>query len=286
MNLLTWIVICSIIFPLQILAASKNKHPGNFTLSGSQQPGSLLGLGQNILDHHQSQVNFYAGSFDCRENHLTDFNPYFIYGLRDDLSLLFALPIAASYKSGEHVSSGLADMVFQLEYAFYQHTTSDYADQATVFINTTFPTGSTKALPPTGVGSPSISLGASVGRIYEEWFGFSACGVSLKTSQANTRFGNQYYYQFGFGKNIFTIESKFIVALVLDVDGQYSDKNKIAGLMDDNSGGNTIFMTPSLWISTPKLIAQIGVGAPVEQHLFGEQQEFHYVIAGNLGWIL
>lgn len=286
MRLKNCLVICSILLPLCISAASKNKNPGNFSLAGSQQPGSLMGLAQNILGRHELQFNFFADSFDSRSNHLTDLNPYVVYGLKDDLSLMFSVPIAASYKSDAYVTSRLEDMLIQLEYSYYQNTTTNYSDQATVFANVTFPTGSAKALPSTGFGSPSILLGATVGRIYEEWFAFSACAVSLKTSQANTRFGNQYYYQFGFGKNIFTIDSELIVALVLDVDGLYSEKNKIAGVMDDNSGGNTVFMTPSLWISTPKLIAQFGVGAPVEQHLFGEQQEFHYVIAGYLGWVL
>ncbi|KTD71733.1 hypothetical protein Lste_0018 [Legionella steelei] len=69
-------------------------------------------------------------------------------------------------------------------------------------------------------------------------------------------------------------------------DGQYSQRNKINGGIDFNSGGNVVYVTPSLWVSSKKLIVQLGVGLPVTQNLYGNQTKDSYLLVANLGWAL
>jgi hypothetical protein len=257
---------------------------GNFALPTSQQPGPLLSFGEKMLDENQAQLFLFADNFSGVRSHAVDIIPSILYGIQDNLSVFFNVPIAASFKSDQNRSSGLEDTFLQLEYAFYTKKTFEDVDQATLVANVTFPTGSTKKQPPTGFGSSSFFLGTTFNRMYTDWFMFTSPGVVLTTSHNSTKFGNEFLYQAGFGRNILSIDSEWIFAWMIEADGQYTEKDKIKGITDPNSGGNVVYVTPSLWISSKKIIAQLGFGLPATQHLFGNQKKNNYLLVANLGW--
>ncbi|MBX9622017.1 MAG: hypothetical protein K2X28_08385 [Alphaproteobacteria bacterium] len=256
---------------------------GNFTLPTSQQPGPLVSFGENIVDKNQTQLFLFADDYRGVKKHTIDIIPAILYGAADDLSIFFNVPVAASYKENKSRSSGLEDMFLQLEYAFYTNKTSELIDQATLVMNMTFPTGSTKKQPPTSFGSSSFFLGATFSRMYTDWFGFTSHGVVLTTSHDSTKFGNEFFYQAGFGRNILSIDSEWIFAWMIEADGQYTEKNKVKSITDSHSGGNTMYVTPSLWVSSKKIIAQLGFGLPATQHLFGNQKRNNYLLVANFG---
>lgn len=256
---------------------------GNFALPSSQQPGPLISFGENIIDKGQIQTFLFADKFKGVRKQAVDIIPSILFGITDDLSVFFNVPIAASYKDDEKHSSGLEDMFLQLEQAFYTQKTADFVDQATFVGNVTLPTGSTKKQPPTGFGAPSIFLGGTFNRTYTDWFGFTSHGAVLTTSHNSTKFGNEFLYQCGVGRNILNIDSKWTLAWMIEADGQFSQKDKINGMTNPNSGGNTVYITPSLWISSKSLIVQVGFGLPATQHLFGNQKKNKYLLAINFG---
>ncbi|OJW47197.1 MAG: hypothetical protein BGO67_03720 [Alphaproteobacteria bacterium 41-28] len=210
--------------------------------------------------------------------------PGVLYGVRDDVSAYFNVPFAASFKDGRDHSAGLEDVFVQLEYAFYSGKTSKYTDQATVVGSVSVPSGSTKKQPATGLGSPSFFLGATFNRTYTDWLFFTSHGVVLTTSTDKTKFGNEFLYQAGLGRNILTIDSEWIFAWGIEADGQYTEKSKIKGIVDPDSGGNVVYITPSLFVSSKKFLAQVGFGLPATQHLFGNQRRNDYLLAANLRW--
>jgi hypothetical protein len=117
---------------------TKQEEPpklGNFTLPNSQQPGPLVSFGENILDKNQIQTFLFADDFKGVRKQSIDIVPAILYGITDDLSVFFNVPIAARYKDDKKYSSGLEDMFLQLEHAFYTQKTSSFADQATLLRN-------------------------------------------------------------------------------------------------------------------------------------------------------
>lgn len=256
---------------------------GNFSLPTSQQPGPLVSVGENVIDKNVTLFFIFADDYNAEEKHFTDVVPSFLYGITDNLSAFFNVPIAPSYKVNKDRSSGLEDAFLQFEYAFYNNKTSTYADQATVIVNMTVPTGSGKKIPPTGVGALSYFLGATYNRMYVDWFAFTSYGITLPLDHNDTKFGNNYLYELGFGRNIATTDH-WIFAWMIEVDGQYTEKNKISGSTDQNSGGNFVFVTPSFWASSKTLILQLGIGLPVTQHLNGNQTDYNFLVVGNVGW--
>lgn len=267
-------------------AEKKDEPPkkGNFALPGYQQPGSLVAFGDNILDKKQSVLALQPDLFVGDSRHLSDVLPSFLYGFTDRFSGYLVTPYAPSYQIGPVHSHGWEDFIYQLEYAYYVRENKRYSDQATVVVNMSAPTGSVIKNPLTGAGAITTFAGLTFIRLTQDYLGFTSQGVLYPTSHEGTQLGWDYFYQFGVGKNFAYKTDKWIFAGILELDGEYSDHNKIQGVIDPNSGGNVIYLTPSLWYSRERLILQFGVGFPVVQHLFGDQINFDCFYVANISW--
>ena len=259
---------------------------GNFALPGSQQPGPVFSFGQNIIDKNQTQLFVQADDYIGIQKHAIDVMPLVIYGISNNLSIMFALPYAPSYQIDHHHSADLEDAFAQLEYAIYKQQGKNYWDQATVVTSLSLPTGSALKNPPTGFGAPTLFVGATFSRMYSDWFVYVQPGVVLTTAHNNTRLGNQWLYEFGLGRNLFSVAAHWIVAVQAELDGTYANQNVIQGVTDTNSGGNVVYLTPSLFVSGQHLILQLGLGAPVTQHLYGNQTRNTWLAIANLGWTI
>jgi len=256
---------------------------GNFSLPASQQPAALFGFGGNIIDKGEIQIYLFADEFVGRKRLITDVIPSVLFGVTDNFSVFFNFPFTPILRDGDNRSSGLEDFFIQLEYAFYNKKTWWYVDQATLVFNVTAPTGSVKKKPNTGFGAPSVFLGGTYYRTMVDWFFFTAPGAVLTMSNHGTKIGDQFLYQFGFGRNI-PSPCGWIYAWMIELDGQYSRKNRIKGEIDPNSGGNIFYITPSLWFSNKDFLIQFGVSIPAAQNLFGKQNRIDYGFNFNVAW--
>lgn len=268
--------------------ANENAPPktGNFALPSSQQPGPLLSLGQNILDAKVAQLYLAANDFSGTNQHFVNVTPSALYGITDTFSVFFDVPFAASYQQENTRSSGLEDIFLQFEYGYNVNDTSQFSELGTILANITFPTGSTEKQPNTGIGAVSFLLATTYSRTYCDWYGFISSGAVITTSHNKTKFGNSYIYQLGIGRNLAYNPSKWIISGLVEIDGQYSERDTIHNERDNNSGGNVIYITPSLNFSNNRFILQLGAGFPPVQHLFGEQNKNHYLLVASLGWTL
>lgn len=256
---------------------------GNLSLSPSQQPYGLFAFGGNIVDKGEVQLFLFADEFVGRQRLLTDVIPSVLFGVTDNFSILLNFPIAPIIKDQCNRSSGIEDFFVQAEYAFWNKQTNAYQDQATIVASIYAPTGSLNVNPPTGFGAPSLFIGATYIHMCVDWFVFVNEGAILTTSNHRRKIGDQFLYQFGFGRNI-PSPCGWIYAWMIEIDGQYFKKNEFHGRFDKNSGGNIIFVTPSLWISSRDILMQFGVSFPINQHLFGRQRKFDYALNFNIGW--
>lgn len=262
----------------------KSLKIGNLALPSSQQPGSLVSFGQNIVEKDVLQVFLFGDDYQRRNGHFIDLIPGVVWGVNDQFSIFYNVPTALSYKERSNHSSGLEDIFVQFEYAYYIKEKKYYNEQATIVFNVTLPTGSSDAIPLTGFGVPSCFIGTTYSHTGIYWFYFGAIGSVLTSATKRfTKIGNQILYECGFGRNIPSPKG-WIYAWMVEFDGFYTERNRIHGVIDPNSGGNIIFMTPSLWISNAKLVFQLGAGCPIYQHLNGNQIKFTYQVIFNAGY--
>ncbi len=272
-------------FLFEIHSAESNPplcEKGNFALPPAQQPGPLVGFGENILEKNQVQLFLFGDDFVGREKYFIDIVPGILYGITNNFSVFFNVPLAARYKVDGSHSSGLEDLFLQFEYALYTRRSASSSDQVTLVANLSFPTGSSHKIPPTGFGSVSYFLGATYNRTWANWFWFTSYGAELTGSHHGTQLGDQFFYQAGFGRNI-TNAKGWIFAWMAEIDGIFFKRDKIHGTSNPNSGGNVIYLTPSLWASSKDWIFQLGLGYAVQQNLFGNQKRAEYLLALNIG---
>lgn len=283
-----------IIFPVTLLIintiatanSQKKEEPlpeGNLALPTSQRPGPLFSFGQNIFDGGDIITGFFVDQLKGRHKNFVDYRPALLYGATDKLSLFFPIPIA-HYTLNNQCSSGIEDVFFQTEYYFYEDKQSSYINRATFVANITFPSGSAFKKPPTGFGSPSIFLGLTAYHQDINWYSFVSPGIQIMTEHKGTEFGNIFLYQFGFGRNIAYKSHEWILTLYFEFDGTYTQKNKICGKIDPNSGGNRFLVGPVLWFSTQHLVLKIGIEGPIAQNFFGNQPNNSYWLAFDLRW--
>jgi hypothetical protein len=265
---------------------SKKDEPpriGNFALPSSQQPSALFGFVPNIVDKGEVQAFLFADAFVGKEKLAVAPIPGVLLGLSEDCSIYYNFPIAVSFRDDGHHSAGLEDFFIKMGYAFYNKTTKHYEDQAALITSVSFPTGSVEKNPPTGFGSPSFFLGMTYYRTMVDWIFFTGHGALLTTSQYQTKIGDQFLYQYGFGRNIPSPEG-WIYAWMLEIDGQYGKKSRINGEIDPNSGGNFIYVTPSIWVSSKDIQFQFGISLPINQNLYGQQKKFDYALNFSFAW--
>ncbi len=277
-------------------AVTKNEKPkveqiksGNFSLSSSQQPGPLIGFGQNMLDQHNLQFFWYSNDLIGENKNLTSIIPEFLYGIRDNFSVLFELPIASTFQIGDEIYQGLQDFLVQLEYAVVDKISYDATNQITLVGNVTFPTGASPGIHQQNFGSLSFHactffLGTTISHMDTVWYPFISVGAQITTKSQNTKLGNQILYQAGLNRNISSSPGKYIFNVMLEFDGAYKEKNQTSDVIDHNSGGNQILLGPSCWFSTEHFTFQAGVSWVVYQQLNGIQNKNNYFLTIDVGY--
>ncbi len=277
---------------------------GNFIVPTSQQIGPLFGFGQNILDAKDLQTFVSPNKLGGHNFHFSELLIYPIYAFTDYLSVFLAFPVAINkteisnesttksrfFKNTTSTpsiakSSGFEDMFLQVEYAYFDKKTLTTECQCTLVGAIFFPTGSAKKNPPTGNGSPAFFVGTTAMYQAQFLYVFTSFGGQKTTKKNGARFGSSFLYQCGVEGVIGTLdEKKWLFAWLIEVFGIRSWKDVISNQVNPNSGGNTVFIAPSLWISSNHLILQLGVGAPFFQKLNGIQNKTSYFLAANIAW--
>lgn len=260
---------------------------GNFALPSPQQPGPLLSFGQTLIGKNYLQLSFDTYSPYPNGGAFNSLNTAFTYGISDSTALYFNYPIRADVQTRVHRTSPLRDVNLQLEHAFYVTGNTKYQEQATVLGAVTIPTNDETTLhAPKGYGSPTFFWGATYNRTYVDWLGFVSPGIVVTTNSDSIRLGSQFLYQAGIGRNILSVSGESMLFGLLEFNGQYTAQDHVFGRLRPNTGGNVITLTPSLWFSTQRLIAQVGVGFPIVQNLYGNQTKMNYFIVTSMSWTI
>lgn len=258
---------------------------GNFSVPAVTQIAPLISFGQLLIGKHALLPQLVGSYTQAHHGYSNILGPNVIYGIRDNFSVFLSAPFNLKSRSGSSHSSGIEDMVLQLEYGYFSRSREDYSLQGSIVTNVQFPTGSSRKNPSTGNGSFSYFLGTTFAYLSQNWYAFASPGVNLTTTHHHgTKFGNSYLYQWGFARYIKQLSPPgWIFDLMIEFDGTYAEKDKIHGKVDPDSGGNTIFVTPSIWMSSKRFVLQWGIGFPIVQDLNGKQDKALYQIAYNFG---
>ncbi len=258
---------------------------GNFALPNSQQPSSLYGFGQYILDTGDL-LGACASSFEIGQanNNSSTVIPYILYGIRNDMVVLVSLPFSPQLNEGCNTSSGLLDAEIEIEYLLYAYRTERASWEVSIEGSLTLPFGSASKTPPTGFGSPAFFAGVIARYIAVDWYGFVSAGGIFTTAHNKNRAGTEFPFQAGIGRNVGYESEKWICTLMVEMNGLYTQQDIACGVQNPNTGGTMIALGPTLWFSTQRFIFQMGILPVIYQHYKGKQAKNNLLVDLNFEW--
>jgi len=278
-----WFTVLSPLYAKQQDFLRTPSKEGNFSLRGSQQPGPFFSFGQNVIDAEALQVYLNPFFFKLEGEDLSQAALSIRYGVTDKVGFFATFPYNVDSVRPYH-SSGYGDTSLQGEYAFDAQSDQSHTEQGTIVLGTTIPTGSVRARPALGYGTPTYFAGVTYNQVYTHALWFVSPGLLYIQPHDKLTLGKQYFYQGGIGAVFVSKAQSYIFSGLLELDGQFNERNKQKGHWIGNSGGNLIYLTPSLWYSTNKLILQIGISIPVVQSWNGVQPYVDYFTMANIAW--
>jgi hypothetical protein len=264
-------------------------HTGNF--SKKRQPNTNFGFGQNILSKGKliSYLNLYQQKGD--KQHSISIIPQLLYGITDSFSITTWLPCLPQNNLNCCKARGIGNLIVQLESALYETKSAkqEAINQITIVANIGFPTAQSWAsCPPSQQPSPGFNatnffFGITASHLSELWYGYLSPGAILTTQGHTVKMGNQFLYQGGGGRYLGTLKNAIFIAL-LDINGNYSQKDRSCSGPNNNTGGNIIFVGPSLSITANQWEFKGGIQFPIVQHFNGTQgtQQFQTLLSTSI----
>jgi hypothetical protein len=76
--------------------------------------------------------------------------------------------------------------------------------------------------------------------------------------------------------------AEFALDGVIELNGEWHDRERVAGVKDRNSGGNTVYLSPGLRASYERFSGFVSVGVPVVNHMNGLQSKPSYRVVSGL----
>ena len=219
--------------------------------------------------------------------------PSLLYGITDKDSVVLTVPIITHQNYYQLNSRGVQNTLIQFEHEIYKFENGYHDDTSSVFFGILTPTGSNTKLPNIGSEYPQFFLGATYNETYIKWLWFLSGGMLISPNHQlmnqgyqpiNVKGGSLFTGSIGGGYNFYSIPDGMELFGLLEISGDYLEYNKINGQSDINSGGSFFNVTPSIWFSTKRLIFQLGISLPIDQHWNGFQDHFNYNLVANVAY--
>lgn len=227
------------------------------------------------------------------------------YGVTDNLTVSLRIPYekianireAHSDEPGEiHLhgdAKGIGDLTLMGQYRFLK--TSDNFESA-LFLGLKTPSGKTndrdihdetfetEFQPGTGSWNPILGIAATKRYGNVSWDGNLHYTFTTRGTQL-TNLGDIFNYNAAVSYR--TASGTTAWDLILEINGEWKEKQRIRGEKDPNSGGNVIFLAPGMRVVFgKKFSAYFSVGIPLSQDMNGIQDDTKYKALLGIGFIL
>lgn len=274
-------VYCLFVLLCNVLVAFDVEQPpiGNLALPSSQQVGPIFCFGQNIVNSGDLQAITDINAVKINGKVYTEVIPSMLYGVSDSFALYFGAPIATPSMFHMPCATGLQSIFVQGEYALYTKKLPTYTNQITFVGNMVASFNRLTMNLPFNYDISSFFIGATASHLATEWYAFISPGMIVAITRHEPKCCSTLLYQAGFGRNIAYSPSRWLLTLIVECFGQYTPATTCHNKKISNTGGNVIFLGPTLWFATKQFATELGISYPVVQHLNGHQPKDHWFAA-------
>ena len=255
----------------------------------------------------RSQVRYERKSDDPttqnRDSRVWKFPQTIVYGFTERFAGIITVPYLnkelRTVSGTERVireDAGIGDITLLTKCKVYKRDAPGATSRLAMIGGLELPTGQTGdsdtlgKLPRTrqlGSGSWDPIVGAAFTRqtLNDEWD--ISTTYQFNTVANNFEFGDVLKYTVAYQKRIWPWElpewgEYTQLNVVLEANGIWAQKNRSGGGLVDNSGGNTIFLSPGLQVASKLTIVEVSVQLPAIQNLNGNQTESDFVLVGSV----
>ncbi|MBI4436050.1 MAG: transporter [Candidatus Omnitrophica bacterium] len=259
---------------------------------------------QTIL---RSQVRYQRKSDDPtnqnRDERVWEFPQTIVYGFTESVAGILTVPYLdkelRTVSGTERIireDSGVGDISVLAKYLAYRQDFPGATSRLSLIGGMELPTGQSGdsdaqgKLPRTlqlGSGSWDPIVGAAYTRqtLDDEW-DLNAT-YQFNTASNQFEFGDLLKYTVAYQKRVWPwqLPERGVYTqlnLVLEANGVWAQKNRSGGSLVDNSGGNTIFLSPGLQAASQFAVVEISAQLPTLQTLNGNQVETDFVWVSSI----
>ena len=208
------------------------------------------------------------------------------YGLTSKLAIFGMLPVVNIERTIGDIrttASGLGDAALFARYELLRSDKPGRTFRIAPYAGLRFPTGKEGT---TGDGSLDAFAGLIATLASTQWVldtqlrhDFNAESSGFERGDT-TRFDASFQYRWLPAKVV--RETPAFVYGVLELSANYSERNRISGVTDPNSGGFLLYLTPGLQYAARRWIVDFGVKIPVLSDLNGTALEPDYSILTSI----
>jgi len=207
-----------------------------------------------------------------------------IYGVTADWAVTARIPVvyrtfeqSVSGLRAKTASSGLGDIALRSKYRFWRRDRLGIQQSAALVLGIKLPTGDERAALPLGSGSTDFLFGLTAAHEGRRFYAFGDLRYKLNTAAGKQRKGDIFFYDAAIGfRPVLTDYYRPDLVLLLEMNAEVAQKDKVAGRSNLNSGGETVWLGPNFLLSYRNLMFRGGLRFPVVQNLNGTQLAADY----------
>lgn len=218
----------------------------------------------------------------------------FVYGITERLSVSLTAPYIDKEQKSTSAGisstisdSGLGDIKLMSKYRIWSKDLPGEARRISLIGGLELPTGDDKAQLKLGSGSVDPIAGILfTNQSLSQEFDVDLT-YQFNTKASNYEFGDVFKYNVAYQRKVWPwiLPEKGVysqVNLVLELNGEYAQKDKSNASIVKDSGGNTLFLSPGIQLAAKRWVLETSVQLPIIQDLNGGQIETDYTIVTSL----
>ncbi len=219
-----------------------------------------------------------------------------VYGATPDLALFAILPYFFRYveftepSTGRRVERddhGIGDATFLGRYTVYARDYPSGTSRFALLGGVKLPTGDDDLEPIT-----TESIDIPLGWVSTVTLGFGRHEVDadmvyrINMEAEDFEKGDELFYDLAYQFRVHPwtlpeVGAPGFLYIVAEVNGIFARKSEIEGKTLDDTGGNTLFLSPGVQFATRRFILEASIQLPVVQRLNGNQVETDFILAGG-----
>jgi hypothetical protein len=247
----------------------------------------IFGIGPHVLFKGGVEISPDMHRVEVGDRSATETGLNLTYGITGDWAAGIELPYVDK-QVGPVNDSGRGDIKAFTKYRFWRNDSLGVQESAAVLLKVKLDTADSGANPALGTGTTDAILGLTYGYEGRRWYRWAAVRYRQNgTNDAGLRRGGKVLFDLVGGiRTRLTGYLEADTVWLLELNGEYGDRDEMNGTSVANTGGTELFLSPGIFWTKRNFAIKAGVQVPVVSKLNETQIESGIRASLTLEWHL